>query len=75
MLRTRLEEIEGRAAADKEWWEKRRGTIQEAFMKELEEDSSTKDSTKGASDDEGVLVDSATPGTPSGASKKKKGKK
>ncbi|KAI1764807.1 Sec62/63 complex, subunit Sec66 [Hypoxylon sp. FL1150] len=72
MLRTRLEEIDGRAAADKEWWEKRRGTIQEAFMKELEEDSLTKDSTKGASDDDGILVDSATP---SGASKKKKSKK
>ncbi|KAI1779956.1 Sec62/63 complex, subunit Sec66 [Hypoxylon cercidicola] len=76
MLRTRLEEIEGRAAADKEWWEKRREAIQKDFMKELEEDSSTKDSTKGASDDEGVLVDSATPAsTPSGGSKKKKGKK
>ncbi|KAI1383176.1 Sec62/63 complex, subunit Sec66 [Hypoxylon trugodes] len=76
MLRTRLDEIENRATTDKEWWEKRRETIKKDFMKELEEDSSTKDSTKGASDDDGVLVDSGTPAaTPSGASKKKKGKK
>ncbi|KAI1382153.1 Sec62/63 complex, subunit Sec66 [Hypoxylon crocopeplum] len=76
MLRTRLEEIEGRAAADKEWWEKRREAIQKDFMKELDEASSTKVSVKSASDDEGVLVDSSTPAAaPSGGSKKKKGKK
>ncbi|KAI0176254.1 Sec62/63 complex, subunit Sec66 [Hypoxylon sp. FL1284] len=76
MLRTRLEEIDDRAATDKEWWEKRREAIKKDFMKELEEETSTKGSTKGVSDDEGVLVDSATPvSTPSGASKKKKGKK
>lgn len=45
-------------------------------MKELDQESSTKSSTKGVSDDEGVLVDSGTPAaTPSGPSKKKKGKK
>ncbi|KAI1474771.1 Sec62/63 complex, subunit Sec66 [Daldinia eschscholtzii] len=71
LLRTRLEEIESRAEADKEWWEKRRETIQKDFMRELEEDSSTKGSVKG-SDDDAVLVDSGSPTTPS---KKKKGKK
>ncbi|KAI2640462.1 Sec62/63 complex, subunit Sec66 [Hypomontagnella submonticulosa] len=75
-LRADLEEIESRAAADKEWWEKKRETIQKEFMKELDQESSTKSSTKGVSDDEGVLVDSGTPAaTPSGPSKKKKGKK
>ncbi|KAI0383887.1 Sec62/63 complex, subunit Sec66 [Hypomontagnella monticulosa] len=75
-LRTQLDEIESRAAADKEWWEKKRETIQKDFLKELDQESSTKGSTKGVSDDEGVLVDSGTPAaTPSGASKKKKGKK
>ncbi|KAI8966014.1 Sec62/63 complex, subunit Sec66 [Daldinia sp. FL1419] len=69
MLRTRLEEIESRAAADKQWWEKRREAIQKDFMKELEEGSSTKGSVKG-SDDDAVLVDSSSP-----SSKKKKGKK
>ncbi|KAI1143402.1 Sec62/63 complex, subunit Sec66 [Hypoxylon sp. FL0543] len=76
LLRTRLEEIENRASADKEWWEKRREAIKKEFLKELEEDSSTKGSTKTASDDEGVLVDSGTPAaTPSGSKKKKGGKK
>ncbi|KAI1649793.1 Sec62/63 complex, subunit Sec66 [Daldinia loculata] len=70
MLRKRLEEIESRAETDKKWWEKRRETIQKEFMKELEEESSTKGSVKG-SDDDAVLVDSGSPG----ASKKKKGKK
>ncbi|KAI1661385.1 Sec62/63 complex, subunit Sec66 [Daldinia decipiens] len=70
MLRKRLEEIESRAEADKKWWEKRRETIQKDFMKELDEDSSTKGSVKG-SDDDAVLVDSGSPS----ASKKKKGKK
>ncbi|KAI0003976.1 Sec62/63 complex, subunit Sec66 [Xylariaceae sp. FL0662B] len=76
VLRTRLEEIEARAATDKEWWEKRREAIQKDFMKELENDSA-KNSAKAGSDDDGVLVESnapaATPSTPS--SKKKKGKK
>ncbi|KAI1415994.1 Sec62/63 complex, subunit Sec66 [Hypoxylon sp. FL1857] len=75
ILRTRLEEIENRAAADKEWWEKRREAIKKDFLKELEEDSSTKGSTKTASDDEGVLVDSGTPAATPGGSKKKKGGK
>ncbi|OTA64511.1 translocation protein-like protein [Hypoxylon sp. EC38] len=75
MLRTRLEEIESRAAVDKEWWEKRREAIKKEFLKELEEDSSTKGSTKTASDDEGVLVDSGTPAATPGGSKKKKGGK
>ncbi|KAI0842053.1 Sec62/63 complex, subunit Sec66 [Hypoxylon sp. FL0890] len=75
MLRTRLEEIESRAATDKEWWEKRREAIKKDFLKELEEESSTKGSTKTASDDEGVLVDSGTPAATHSGSKKKKGGK
>ncbi|KAL7629370.1 Translocation protein S66 [Parahypoxylon ruwenzoriense] len=74
MLRTRLDEIESRAAADREWWTKRRETIQKEFMKELDEES-TRGSVKGASDDDGVLVDSGTPASTHGGSKKKKGKK
>lgn len=75
MLRTRLEEIDSRAAADKEWWDKRREAIQKDFMKELDGDSSTKGSTKGASDDDAVLVDSATPASTPASKKKKGGKK
>ncbi|KAI0872094.1 Sec62/63 complex, subunit Sec66 [Hypoxylon argillaceum] len=71
VLRTRLEEIEGRTEADKEWWEKRRETIKEDFMKELEEDSA-KGSSKAVSDDEAVHVELNTPASTPGSSKKKK---
>ncbi|GAP86122.1 putative preprotein translocase subunit Sec66 [Rosellinia necatrix] len=73
LLRTRLEEIESRTEAEKQWWEKRREAIKEDFMKELEEDS-TKGSSKPVSDDEAVHADSGTPASTPGSSKKKKGK-
>ncbi|KAI0404797.1 Sec62/63 complex, subunit Sec66 [Xylaria palmicola] len=74
VLRSRLEEIEGRTEADKQWWEKRKEAIKEDFMKELEEES-VKGSSKAVSDDEAVHVDLNTPAaTPGGSKKKKKGK-
>jgi translocation protein SEC66 len=71
-LRERLDEIQANTEAEKEWWEKRRATIK---TKELEEDAE-----KVTSGDEPVIVENNTPsatpaGTPSGGSKKKKGKK
>ncbi|RWA14314.1 hypothetical protein EKO27_g793 [Xylaria grammica] len=72
VLRARLEEIEGRTEADKQWWEKRREAIKEEFMKELEDDS-VKAASKNVSDDEAVHVElSNSPATTPGASKKKK---
>ncbi|KAI0974638.1 Sec62/63 complex, subunit Sec66 [Xylaria arbuscula] len=72
-LRTRLEEIEGRVEADKQWWDKRKEAIREDFMKELEEDSAKGSSTKAVSDDDAVHVEAGSPAaTPS--KKKKKGK-
>ncbi|KAK4237849.1 Sec62/63 complex, subunit Sec66 [Achaetomium macrosporum] len=74
-LRDRLEEIEAQTERDKEWWEKRRASIKREFMKELDEESE-KAQIKAGSEDEPVLVDTDTPSaTPSGAFKKKKGKK
>ncbi|KAK7970677.1 Translocation protein sec66 [Apiospora saccharicola] len=72
VLRSRIDNIQNKAAAEKEWWEKRRETIQNDFMKELEEEP-VKGSAKVSSDDDAVLVDSSTPITT--PSKKKKGKK
>ncbi|KJZ76615.1 hypothetical protein HIM_03951 [Hirsutella minnesotensis 3608] len=66
-LRQRLDEIQAQTDAEKQWWDKRRGQIQIDFMKEL--DDSEKSSTKGASEEDAVLVD--TPGSKSG----KRGKK
>lgn len=75
MLRKRLEEIQAKTDAEKEWWEKRRASIQKEFMKELDESEKTS-LAKAGSEEDGVLVESSTPaGTPSGGGKKKKGKK
>ncbi|KAK3299012.1 Pre protein translocase subunit Sec66-domain-containing protein [Chaetomium fimeti] len=80
-LRDRIDEIEAQTENDKEWWEKRRTNIKTEFMKELEaeEEGSEKGQTKASlagSEDEPVLVETDTPSaTPSGASKKKGGKK
>lgn len=78
VLRDRLEEIEQQTERDKEWWEKRRATIKNEFMKELDEEAGDKAQSKtstnsvAGSEDEPVLVGTDTPSaTPSGASKKK----
>ena len=68
-----LKEIEIKAPAEKEWWEKRRASIQSEFMKELEEDSTPGKTLKGkvGSDEEGIIVESGGPAHTSGSSKKK----
>jgi translocation protein SEC66 len=74
-LRKRLDEIQSQAAAEKEWWEKKRATIQSEFMKELDGIPTTpaKSSTgKAGSDEDAILVES---GGPAVGSMKKKGKK
>lgn len=71
-LRQSLGEIQAQTESEKQWWEKRRGQIQGEFMKEL--DDSEKNSAKGASEDDAVLVD--TPSKPGkGGKGGKKGKK
>ncbi|KAL2269807.1 hypothetical protein VTJ83DRAFT_1991 [Remersonia thermophila] len=91
VLRDRLQEIEKNAEADKEWWEKRRATLQSELTKELDDEAASDKGSQShqsqadaptnrttASEEDAVLVDADTPSapaTPSGASKKKKGKK
>jgi translocation protein SEC66 len=71
-LRERLDAIQAQVEHEKAWWEKRRASIKNEFMKELESEAQA----KGASEDEPVLVDTNTPSaTPSGGSKKKKNRK
>ncbi|KAK1757660.1 putative translocation protein sec66 protein [Echria macrotheca] len=70
VLRERLDEIQAQTEHDKEWWEKRRASIQTEFMKELDGEK-PKGAASITSEDEPVMVES----TPSTASKKKKGKK
>ncbi|OJD22955.1 hypothetical protein ACJ73_05694 [Blastomyces percursus] len=87
LLRERVEEIQSTVKEEREWWDKKKASIQEGFMKELETDSSAKQTSAGSgsaqirqnsSDDDAVLVESGGPavgGGGSGKNKKKKGKK
>lgn len=75
MYQTKIEEIQAKTDAEKEWWEKRRSAISSEFMKELDEDAAATTQPKAPSSEDGILVDVGSPGGDSGASKKKKGKK
>jgi translocation protein SEC66 len=77
-----LDEVQAQAEVDKEWWEKRRASISDEFMKELDAEgptrgpASNKATSKGSDEDEAVLVESGGPEVQHGQSKKKKkGKK
>lgn len=81
MTRKKLDEIQSQLETEKEWWERRRASIQADFMKELDAGAATtpgksNTASKTGSEDEAVLVD--TPkvnGTGSVRGKKKGGKK
>lgn len=61
-FRKKLGEIQETAAGEKEWWEKRRATIETELIKELDEESADKASAgKSASEDDTVLVDAGSP--------------
>jgi translocation protein SEC66 len=82
VIRNRMVEMQSEVPAEKEWWEKRRASIQSEFMKELDQEKSkTANGAKippKSSDDEVVLVEAGGPtaGAPQqgGGKKKKKGK-
>lgn len=83
-IRERLTEILATSQSEKEWWEKRKATIQSDFMKELDDEkvkspteSSVSGSVKGSkvgSDDDAVIVESGGPAEKTSKGKKKKGK-
>ncbi|TAQ86538.1 hypothetical protein B7494_g5141 [Chlorociboria aeruginascens] len=74
VLRKRLEEIQAQTESEKQWWEKRRASIQSEFMKELDAESVKKPTT--TSDEDTILVEGGGPTTSEkGSIKKKKGKK
>lgn len=65
LVRKRMDELQSQVAAEKEWWEKRKATIQSDFMKELDDESGTSKglpsaaATGGASLATGVVTPSA----------------
>jgi translocation protein SEC66 len=80
VLRDRLNEIQAQTQAEKEWWEKRRTSIQTDFMKEIDTPVSAHTAkslatpSKSTSDEDTVYVENPTAGD-KGSTKKKKGKK
>jgi translocation protein SEC66 len=76
-FRKRLEEVQAQTVAEKEWWEKRRASIQADFMKEIEGDSTAKPAAKKiSSDDDAILVEGGGPAVnDKGSIRKKKAKK
>jgi len=74
VFRKRLDEIQAQTDSEKEWWEKRRASIQSEFMKELDSTPTKTPAGKVSSDDDGILVESL-PETDKGSIRKKKSKK
>ncbi|KAF4627106.1 hypothetical protein G7Y89_g11051 [Cudoniella acicularis] len=73
IFQTRLDEIQAQTEPEKEWWEKRRASIQSEFMKELDASTSgAGKASKSASDEDTVMVESANS---AGGKSKKKAKK
>lgn len=80
VLRDRLNEIQAQTQAEKEWWEKRRASIQTDLMKEIDTQAATTAAksvatpSKSTSDEDTVIVENPIP-SEKGSTKKKKGKK
>lgn len=85
LFRKRLDDIQAKTENEKEWWEKRRASIQSDFMKELDKEAEAKaskvafptKSTSVVSDEDAILVQrgraaASEHGSPS---RKRKGKK
>jgi translocation protein SEC66 len=75
VFKKRLDEIQAKAPADKEWWEKRRASIQAELLGEENVVPAKSISSKAGSDSDAVLVDTPTAGGDNGSIRKKKGKK
>lgn len=75
VFRKRLDEIQAQTTPDKEWWEKRKASIQAEFMKEIEAESAPfpkPTARKVSSDEDAILVESGGPAIIDKANAKKK---
>jgi len=60
VFKKRLDEIQAKAPAEKEWWEKRRESIKAQFEKEENITPAKSVSSKAGSEDDAVLVEGPT---------------
>lgn len=86
LVRQRVAGLQAQAKTDREWWDKKKASIQSDFMKELEEDAAKSKPAvatgdRVASDEDAVLVEGGGPASTGavagakGGTKKRKGKK
>ena len=83
ILRQKIADVQAQVVSEREWWDKRRASIQSDFMKELDVNSaatsSSKPTTPGeriGSDEEAVFVEGGGPAAAGkGSTRRKKGKK
>lgn len=83
LAKARMEELQSRVDDERDWWDVRKKGIQDGFMKELDQESSTAAATTPAakkigSDDEAVIVEAGGPAGSQGQTgsvRKKKNKK
>lgn len=82
IIRQRITDIQAQAKTEREWWDKRRASIQSDFMKELDEGATGGSKPTPAvgekigSDEDAVIVDGGGPAAAGkGSTRKKKGKK
>lgn len=86
LIRQRVAELQAQAKIDREWWDKKKASIQSEFMKELDADSAklkpiAAAGDKFGSDEDAVLVEGGGPASTGsvagtkGGTKKRKGKK
>ncbi len=80
IIRQKISELQAQAKVEREWWDKRRASIQSDFMKELDESAgSSKPTTPGeriGSDEDAVIVEGGGPAVAGkGSTRKRKGKK
>lgn len=80
IVRNRIDEVQAQVKVEREWWEKRRATIESDFMKELDGvPAGAKATTPGEkvpSDEDAVIVEGGGPAVAGkGSTRKKKGKK
>ena len=85
-LRAKYEELQAQAKVDREWWDRKRASIKDDFMKELDNSRGNQNASKastpaamvsaGGSDEDAVLVEGGGPAVGGkGGVKKKKSKK
>ena len=86
IIRQRVEELQAQGKEDREWWDKKRASIQTDFMKELDEGAAASRPNisrgeKVGSDEDAVMVEgggtmpSGSAAGSKGDTKKRKGKK